>query len=111
MKKLIIKFGTMRSEQSFTIYPYNGGDTVTIQSNKRIAEVNLRTGLTILSKQVQNGAYFMHLSNMFGAIVVDFPKDELVKLQEYLWNNSGVQEVVKGILLIENKELFSEPKN
>jgi hypothetical protein len=108
MKHITVKFGNMRGEaQRFTIYPYNGGDTILIQSDKRIAQINLKTGATILSKQCQGGAYFMHLNDFMGAMQCEFPKDELVKLQEYLWNNVGEQKH-GGILITENKELFSQ---
>ncbi len=107
MKCITIKFGNMRGEaQEFVLYPYNGKDTLLIQSDKRIAEINLRTGVTVLSKQMQNGAYFMHLSPMFGATICQFPADELVKLQEYLWNNAG-EKLHGGIIITEDKELFS----
>lgn len=33
----------MRKAQDFTIYPYNGGDTVLLQSDTRITEINLNT--------------------------------------------------------------------
>lgn len=108
MNHITLKFGNMRgAEQRFTIYPYNGGDTILIQSDKRIARINLKTGSTTLSKQVQNGAYFMHLNECFGAIQCEFPTEELIKLQEYLWNNSGIQKH-GGVLITENKELFSQ---
>jgi hypothetical protein len=97
----------MRGEaQDFTLYPYNGGDTIVIQSDKRIAQINLKTGETILSKQVQGGAYFMHLNAFLGATVCQFPKDELIKIQEYLWNNAG-EKIHGGILITEDKPLFS----
>ena len=100
----------MRGEaQDFVLYPYDGGDTLVIQSDKRIAQINLRTGETILSKQCQNGAYFMHLSQFMGATVVQFPQDELTKLQEYLWNNPG-EKLHGNLIITEDKELFSVKK-
>ncbi len=107
-KDIKVKFGNMRgTEQEFTLYPYDGGDTIIIQSDKRIAQVNLKTGKTILSKQCQNGAYFMHLNKFTGAIVCDFPEDKLKELQSYLWNNPG-EKTCGGVLIIEDKELFSK---
>jgi len=106
-KNINVKFGNMRgTEQEFTLYPYDGGSSVIIQSDKRIANINLKTGETVLSKQCQNGAYFHHLSKFNGAIVCEFPKDKLIELQGYLWNNPGTK-VHGGILITEDKELFS----
>jgi hypothetical protein len=108
MKNISLKFGNMKgSPQNFILYPYDGGDDIIIQSDKRIARINLRTGATILSKQCQNGAYFMHLNSFMGAIECQFPQDELIKLQEYLWNNSG-EKKHGGFLITEDKELFSK---
>lgn len=107
-KHITTKFGNMRKEQEFIVYPYDGGDCVLIQSDKRIANVNLKTGRTVLSAQRQGGAYGVHLSPQLGAILTDFPSDKLIELQEHLWNNTGVQEIVKGVpVTYENKELFS----
>lgn len=105
-KRFSIKMPSMRKEDSFLIYPYSGGDTVLLQSNKRIMRLNLRTGETTLSKSHPNGSYAHHLYAETGAINVLMPAEDLIKIQEYLWNNSGMQ--TTGVITIENKELFSE---
>ncbi len=108
MQHITVKFGNMKGEaQKFVLYPYDGGDTLVIQSGKRIAQINLKTGKTILSKQIQGGAYFMHLGNFFGATVCDFPAEELTKIKSYLWNNAG-EKVHGGIIITEDKELYSK---
>lgn len=101
----------MRKEQDFSVYPYDGGDTVLIQSDKRIANVNLKTGRTVLSAQKQGGAYGVHLSPQLGATLADFPADKLIELQKHLWENSGRQDMIEGgAIFYENKELFSSDK-
>ena len=108
MKSIIVKFGNMRGQaQEFVLYPYNGGDTLLIQSDKRIAQINLKTGKTVLSKQCQNGAYFPHLNTFLGTTIVDFPQAELIKLKEHLWKNAGIK-VHRGVIITEDKELYSE---
>ena len=104
-KNFTLKFPGMRKAQEFTIYPYSGGDTCLIQSETRIAEVNLRTGKMTLSKPRTGGAYFMHLNSFCGAYPEQMQQSDLIELQEYLWNNSGRQE--ESGLVIENKDLFS----
>ncbi len=55
-----LKFGNMRKEQDFTIYPFKSTDThILIQSDKAIARINPTTGeMTYNTK----GCYFVHLS-------------------------------------------------
>jgi len=105
-KQFMLKLQGMKKAQEFTIYPYTGGDTVTLQSDTRIMQLNLKTGNAILSKAHSSGSYFHHLNTFAGAYLVAVPPMDVVKIQEYLWNNSGVQK--DGGLMIENKELFSE---
>ena len=86
---IVLKVGNMRNEQSFTIYPYSGGDTIFLQSDKRIIRLNLKTGKGIINpKNEQNGAYGHHLYNGIGCEV---PNESLVSLQGYLWRNAGIQ--------------------
>ena len=104
-RSINLKVANMRNEQNFTIYPYNGGDTITVQSDKRIAVINLKNGIgAINSKNEQGGAYFHHLN--FGLIKFKIEDELKTALQEMLWNNSGEEggKVVKW----ENKELFSK---
>jgi len=101
-----IKLPGMRKEADFTIYPYDGGDYVLLQSDTRILRLNLRTGIALVSKPRSGGAYGVHLNQALGAKFMDFPKDKLVEIQEYLWHNSGRQS--NGVIITENKDLFSE---
>lgn len=101
-----VKMPGMRKAADWTVYPYNGGDTIVLQSSTRIMEVNLRTGKTILSKAFSSGAYFHHLNSFAGATEVLFPAQNLIELQEFLWNNAG-KDGGSSIISWENKELFS----
>jgi hypothetical protein len=100
-----LKVANMRNEQNFTIYPYTGGDILTLQSSKRIMSLNLRTGSgKINPKNEQNGAYSMHLS--FKTLPFQLDEETKVSIQGYFWNNEGKQGG-GTCLKWENKGLFS----
>lgn len=50
-KHYSFKAGNMNKEQSFILYPYDGGDYIYLQSDKRFARVNLKTGIGIMNKR------------------------------------------------------------
>lgn len=61
IRSIPLRIGNMRKSQGFVVYPRKpDADTVTIQSDDCIAEVNLTTGV---ARWVRNkgGAYFPHL--------------------------------------------------
>ncbi len=102
---IVLKLANMRGEQDFTIYPYKGGDTITIQSDKRFARLNLRTGEGVINKKnEQNGAYGHHL--VFSAIPCSLPAEALTSLQSFLWHNEG-KDGGNAVISWENKELFA----
>lgn len=76
------KLGNMRAAQTFTLYPRaSASDQLTIQSEKRIASVNLRTGCGILSDG-KGGHQGMHkLSTNFGNAAIKFPDEVLAELR------------------------------
>jgi len=104
-KSYKLKLANMRTEQEFVLYPYNGGDYISIQSDKRFAQLNLRTGRGIIDGKNRN--YSNSITLRMYPLPFTMPTDTLKEIQGYLWHNSGVQEVVKSVLFIENKELFS----
>ena len=58
-----LKIGNMRKAQEFTIYPASANDTARkLQSNTRMATVDLTTGKYRLTSAHAGGAYFVHLS-------------------------------------------------
>jgi hypothetical protein len=103
---IIFKLPRMRKAQSFLLYPYDGSDSLILQSDTRIIRLNIRTGEGILSLPHPNGSYFHHLGKSEGAYAVKITGQELNAIQEHLWNHSGTQ-TYKNVLFIENKELFS----
>lgn len=106
MKDFNFKAGNMKKEQEFTLYPYNGGDTILLQSDKRIMRANLRTGEAIINaKNRQGGAYFIHLQ--MEPLKCQLPEDIKNEIQSYLWHNEGKEGNINNIVHFENKELFS----
>ena len=85
MQHITCKLGNMRRAAQFLLYPRKSeADTVTIQSDSRIAQVNLTTGKTWLSsgKGGRYGNTFLHLSPVLGAVEVDCPTDVLEELKK-----------------------------
>jgi hypothetical protein len=76
------KLGNMRKESEFTIYPITNPDTIQIQSDKRIARVQLSTGKAILSdgKGGHPGAW--KLQKQAGATLIDVPAEIVGQLRE-----------------------------
>jgi hypothetical protein len=75
------KFKGMRKDVEWTVYPHSAGDTeMMIQSSKRIAKINMKTGKAVLSKAGKSS--FAGLSDMMGATVVDTPKDIMTQLKD-----------------------------
>jgi hypothetical protein len=61
MNMLNLKFGNMRKEQEFVIYPFKKEDKeIIIQSDKTIARIDINTGKMIYNSS-PSGAYFVHL--------------------------------------------------
>lgn len=75
------KMGNMRKVVEWTVYPTQGEDdrNRTIQSDSRIAKINLDTGKAVLSKG-RKGAAFIDLMAIRGATEVDCPQDIIDQL-------------------------------
>lgn len=57
------KFSGMRKEQEFTVYaPRPNASSIVIQSDTRIGEIYLESGICRISKNQPSGAYFGHLA-------------------------------------------------
>ena len=106
MKDYTFKTANMKKEQEFTLYPYKGGDTILLQSDKRIMQANLRTGQAIINAtNRQGGAYFVHLS--MEPLRCQLPEEIKIEIQAYLWHNEGEEGNINNCVHFENKELFS----
>ena len=106
MKHYNLKVANMRNEQSFILYPYSGGDYIYLQSDKRFSRINLRSGVGVIDGKNRN--YSNSVTLAMCPLPFQLPEAVKIDIQAYLWGHSGLQEAVKGVLLIENKELFSE---
>jgi hypothetical protein len=98
------KLANMKKSADFTIYPYSGGDTISIQSDKRFCEINIRTGEGKINKKGVNYAnnWVMTLDPLFFAVESEI----IIELKKYFWENEGAN---GGGSLIswENKPLYS----
>jgi hypothetical protein len=82
MKSIIGKLGNMRKSVDWIIYPQDlksPFDRI-VQSDTRIAKINIETGKGVLSKNCPSGAYFVHLE--YDTIPFVCPKEFLNELQK-----------------------------
>jgi hypothetical protein len=96
MRDIQMKVSNMAKPQSFTLYPYSGGE--------RFAKVNLRTGKGFINGSNKNYANSIHLQ--INPVSFQLPEDIQTKIQGYLWHNEGKEGNINGIVFFENKELF-----
>lgn len=104
-KQVTFKVANMRKEQEFILYPYSGDDTIYLQSDKRFARVNLRTGEGIIDSKNHN--YPNSVTLAISNLPFQLPEDIKTDLQGYLWHNNGKDGNISGVVSFENKELFS----
>ena len=106
MKDYTFKAGNMKKEQEFTLYPYTGGDYIFLQSDKRFARVNLRSGIGIMN--AKNTNYANSIKMQIDPLPFTLPEDIKTQIQGYLWHNEGREGNINNVLFFENKPLFSE---
>lgn len=106
-KHITLKVGNMKKEQAFILYPYDGGDTILLQSDKRFIRANLRTGAGHINAKGCDYANSIKLA--MNPLAIQLPAEALTELQGYLWHNKGKEGNVSGVMFFENKELFSHP--
>jgi hypothetical protein len=83
------KLGNMRKSVSWVLYPQKADKPhlVIIQSDKRIAEVNLDTAKAMLSDGNGGHPGFMKLSPALGAKQVEVPADLLAAIKAHVATN------------------------
>ncbi len=95
----------MKKEQSFTLYPYSGGDTILLQSSKRFARVNLKNGEGHINDK--NHEYANSVRLAMNPLPFTLPEEIKISIQKFLWENDGKDGNINGIMHFERKELFS----
>lgn len=79
------QFKGMRKPDTFIVYPKGKDDNfLVVQGSRTIAKIEIDTGKGLLNFKGSNSKYFMHLSPMLGAKVIEFPKDFIIKAFEFL---------------------------
>jgi hypothetical protein len=79
----------MRKVADFVIYPLKPGQPVTIQSDNRIASVNLETKKAWLSNGKGGHQGFMKLQPILGAVEVDVPDEVIEELKKQIASMEG----------------------
>lgn len=84
------KFTGMRKPQEFIVYPMqDSGETITIQSNTRIGQIDLSTGALSLSAPHSSGAYFLHLQTD-KLTHETLPAEEVQTLRQWIKSTGGL---------------------
>lgn len=83
MKQVNAKFGNMKKEESFVVYPKSADDhgTLRLQSGHRCVLINVETRSGMLSKYVANYPNFMHCNPGMGGTVVTVTKEFIAECQ------------------------------
>ena len=105
MRDYTFKTANMKKEQSFTLYPYTGGDYIYLQSDKRFSRFNLRTGEGVINATNRNYSNSIHLQ--MEPLKATLPEDIKLAIQAHLWHNNGKDGNIGGVMSFENKQLFS----
>jgi len=72
IKRISLKLGNMRKAAEFIVYPHKHGDTeLMIQSDKRIAKINLTTGKGVLSSGKDSHPGFHCLLPFFNPLPIE----------------------------------------
>lgn len=106
MKEYTFKVANMAKEQEFSLYPYGGGDTILLQSDKRFARVNLRTGHGIINGTNKN--YANSITLLMNPVKFTLPESIKIEIQSFLWNNNGKDGNIQNVVFFENKPLFTK---
>jgi len=94
-RDITLKLGNMRAAQEFTMYPNNPTDTViTIQSDKRIARIDLTTGNGIISDGKGGHQGHAKLHPALGGKGIKVDADTLAKLQEMAKQGTGTSVIL-----------------
>lgn len=107
-KYFSLKLANMAKPQEFVLYPYSGGDEIWLQSDKRMAVFNLRTGEGVINAKNRNFAGFIH--TQIEPLKAQLPEDVKIEIQSFLWKNDGKDGNVNGVVFYENNQLFSSVK-
>lgn len=100
-QNLTAKLGNMRQAQEFTVCPVSTNEPhlITIQSDKRIARIDLKTGKAILSDGKGGHQGFQKLTAFLGAKEVDVPADVLEEVRR-LSDNVKAQQSPDGSIVL-----------
>jgi hypothetical protein len=101
-QNITVKLGNMRKAQEFTVCPVSNQEPhlVTIQSDKRIAKIDLNTGKAMLSDGKGGHQGFMKLLPFMGATEVDVPGDVVERLKQLSQNVKDQQQPDGSVIVL-----------
>jgi hypothetical protein len=79
----------MRKDVDWTVYPYKAGQNAVIQSDGRIASVNLDTGKGLLSDGKGGHQGSFKLNPVFGAVLVEVPAALIDQIRQVIGGDAG----------------------
>ena len=100
-KHYTLKVANMRKDQSFILYPYSGGETIYLQSDKRMIQLSLKTGKGLINRT--NKDYANTISIAQDPVKMELPNNILIAIQKHLWENNGKDGSIGGFISFENK--------
>ena len=97
------KFNGMRKLQDFIVYPINTNDpakSILIQSDTRMGQICLSTGVVCMSKSHASGAYGVHLAEAMpvGAL----SSEDLLMLKASIMTTASGKAGTNGIVYCDN---------
>ena len=98
-----MKVANMKKPQDFTLYPYSGGEQIMLQSDKRFAIVNLKTGHGIIDSKNHN--YPNTVTVQMSNIKFELPKETRDAIIKHLTENNGKSGNVAGMMFFDNEKL------
>ena len=116
MKKVYGKIGNMRKEKDFVVYPFAEGATgLKVQSDNRIAYIDLATGKGIVSDGKNGHQGFIKLNPALGAKMYDIPENFMTQLRAFSSGNQlsacgAVTFIVPGSASTPKGSIFDKPK-
>lgn len=103
MASINLKLGNMRKAQNFTIYPFREGDThIIIQSDKRIARIDIKTGKGLVSSGKGGHPGFHALNSMFNPQLIQLSEVDLSTIRMIIFTEGATMQIAKGIITADN---------
>lgn len=96
------KFPGMRKAQDWIVYPMQDSSTqIKIQSDTRMASIDLDTGAARMSQPHTSGAYFLHLQ-LDRLVAFTLAAEDVQVLRQWVKSTGGTEVGTNGIVVCDN---------